>query len=65
MHKREAQRLAAKIESDDPRVRVSGYRLYAASIGRGSIYAIDCTDTRTGDRFVIDAPEDWAERNFR
>lgn len=60
MNKQTAQRLAAKIERDDPRVRVTGMRRYPYT----PAYALDCVDTRTGDRFTIDRPEDWAERNL-
>lgn len=58
MTKREAQRLATQIERDDPRVRVTGTRRYMP----GPSYALDCVNTRTGDRFVVNRPEDWAER---
>ncbi len=58
MDKRTAQRLAETIEHDDPRVRVTGMRRYP-----GRSYALDCVDIRTGDRFVVNRPEDWTERS--
>jgi len=57
MNHREAQRLARRIEREDPRCHVTGTRRY-----EGSSYALDVVDTRTGIPFVVNSPEDWDDR---
>jgi hypothetical protein len=56
MDKRTAGRLGKRIENEDARITVTGYRHYDTG------YAIDCVDTRTGDRFVVNSAEDWDAR---
>jgi hypothetical protein len=55
--KRTAERLARKIERDDPRCS-------AASINRWGSggYSLTVTDSRTGYRFQVYSPQDWEER---
>ena len=56
MDKQQAARLAQRIENDDPLVKVMGTRHYDTG------YALDCVDTRTGDRFVISSWFRWDVR---
>jgi len=57
MNKREAQKLAKRIEGDDPLCRVTG--LWHWHHGR---WGIDVTDTRTGYPFVVGSEYDWEMR---
>jgi hypothetical protein len=66
MNNRQAHRLARRIERDDSRVTVTGYRRWPFTDRHGNEYGarweIDCVDTRTGYPFVISTPEQWEER---
>lgn len=57
MDKRTANRLARRIQADDPQCRVTGTRDYGAGD-----YGLDVIDTRTGISFVVDTEADWEER---
>lgn len=56
MNRKEAEALSRKIEKDDPLCHVTGIRNMSGT------RALDVTDTRTGDSFVVASPEQWAER---
>jgi hypothetical protein len=57
MNKREAQRLARRIEREAPRCRVTGLRHYG-----GGRYSLDVADTIEGSPFEVSSVEDWEER---
>lgn len=57
MNRKEAEALSKRIERDDPLCRVTGIRNVSGT------RALDVTDTRTGDSFVVASPEQWAERH--
>jgi hypothetical protein len=63
---RTAKRLGKRIEHEDARVNITGYRRWprADSHGNehGARWEIDCTDTRSGLTFVVASPEAWDER---
>jgi hypothetical protein len=56
MNIKEAIKLAKKIEQEDSRCNVVGYRKY------NEMYIIDVVDTRTGYSFTVYSPDDWEER---
>ncbi len=66
---RTAERLARRIEREDPRISVTGFRRWQTRFRnweplnrRRATYSLDCTDNRSGYTFVIGSPEDWDER---
>ncbi len=52
-----ARQLAAKIEREDPRCEVTGYRSED-----GEIVALDVVDHRAGYPFVVRGEVDWERR---
>lgn len=59
MNAKEARRLARRIVSEAPNVRLTGLRFWRD--GRPS-YAIDVVDVKTGGSFVVWSEADWDER---
>jgi len=57
MTKRQASVLGKRIEREDPRCIVTGYRRW----GRGD-YEVEVRDFRTGYTFVVGSASEWEER---
>ena len=60
MNRKEAEKLAKRIEREAPECRVTGTRVYRD--GRYPQYALDVADASTGDSFVVGSPEAWLQR---
>lgn len=55
--RRQAERLATRIEKDDPRCQITNIRHHDSGY-----YSVAAVDTRTGYPFVVTCAEDWEER---
>ena len=60
MTKREAQRLAKKIDKSKTNCITTGLRLY--TYGQHRSWAIDAQNLYTGDTFIVNDRADWAMR---
>lgn len=59
MTRKEATKLAAQIQQDDPRITAN---VRGPWTGAGGHYDLTCTDTRTGISFTVNTPEQWEQR---